>query len=44
MKTDMEDYEIRFVRWITTRNGRRIYAHQFRKKAFAIRVRRSPPS
>ena len=35
-----DEYEVIFVRWITTRKGKRIYAAQFGKEAFPIRVRR----
>ncbi len=40
MKSESPEYEYIFVRWITTRNGRRIYASAKGLKAFRIRVRR----
>lgn len=40
---DKEDHLI-FVASITLRNGKRIYASQFGKKAFPIRVKPKPPT
>ena len=35
-----DEYEYIFVRYVTTKNGRRIYAAQKGLRAFRIRVRR----
>lgn len=32
-------YKLIFVKWITTKNGRRIYASSYGKQAFAIWVK-----
>jgi len=37
---DPEAFEVIFVASITLRNGKRIYAAHYGKKAFAIRVRK----
>lgn len=37
--TNQEEFTTVFVAYITTKNGKRIYAHQFGKKAFPIKVR-----
>lgn len=34
-----EGYEVRFVAYITQKNGKRLYASQFGKRAFPIVVR-----
>ena len=40
--TTTDDHEWIYVRYITTRDGRRIYAASKGLKAFRIRVRRRP--
>lgn len=39
MKEKAEDVECIFVAYITLKNGKRIYAHQYGKKAFPIHVK-----
>jgi len=39
-----DDVDIIFATSIRLRNGKRIYAWQYGKKAFPIRVKRKPPS
>lgn len=34
-----DEFEIIFVKWITLRNGRRLYAYEKGLRAFRIRVR-----
>lgn len=41
-KYDEDEYEIVYVASIRLRNGRRIYAYQYGKKAFPIKVRKKP--
>ena len=36
----MDDYDIIFTKYITTRNGKRIYAWQYGLKVFRIKVKR----
>ncbi len=36
-------YDIIYVASIRLKTGRRIYAHQYGKKAFAIKIKRKPP-
>ncbi|MHB1421443.1 MAG: hypothetical protein ACYCX4_17990 [Bacillota bacterium] len=39
-KTRDDDYEIIFRPCITTKSGKKIWAYQYGKKAFLIRIRR----
>lgn len=37
--TNQEEFTIVYVAYITTKHGKRIYAHQYGKKAFPIKVK-----
>jgi len=40
MKKRKDGYRLIFVAYITTRTGKRIYAYQYGRKAFAIWVKK----
>lgn len=44
MTTPTASYEVVYTKFITLKNGRRIYASSYGLKAFKLRVRKKPPT
>ena len=44
MTTPTAGYEFVYTKFITLKNGRRIYASSYGLKAFKLRVRKKPPT